>query len=76
MIVIRMRDAERRMARFHALAIQGALPLGNGARCDLCHEFGRIGSPGRVMVDGFTCEDDARKAASRLLRVKRRKGYR
>lgn len=74
--MIRLRDHERRMARFHAIVLQGALPLGNrDHRCDLCHEFGRIGCSGRVMVDGFDTEDEARQAATRLLRAKRRKGY-
>jgi predicted DNA-binding WGR domain protein len=73
--VIRLRDPERRMARFHALSLQAALPLSNHPCVDLCHEFGRIGCAGRVMVDGFDSEDEARAAAARLLRIKRRKGY-
>jgi predicted DNA-binding WGR domain protein len=76
MTVIRLRDPERRMARFHALALQAALPLTNHPCVDLCHEFGRIGCSGRVMVDQFANEDEARAAAARLLRLKRRKGYR
>jgi predicted DNA-binding WGR domain protein len=80
--VIRLRDPGARMARFHALMLQTALPLvcKTGANYSepihLVHEWGRIGCPGRVMVDGFATEDEARKAADRLLRIKRRKGYR
>jgi len=82
--VIRLRDHAARMARFHALMLQGALPLSgrfagdNRPECavDLVHEWGRIGCPGRVVADGFVTETEARMAADRLLRIKRRKGYR
>jgi predicted DNA-binding WGR domain protein len=73
--VLRKRDAGQHMARFHALLLQGALPL-EDERVDLCHEWGRIGCPGRVAVEGFPSEAAARKAAGRLELVKRRKGYR
>jgi predicted DNA-binding WGR domain protein len=79
------------MARFYRLALQGALPLSRDGETDkpvalerdtlpetvdLVREWGRIGSPGTVRIDGFSNEAEARSAGARLAHLKHRKGYR
>jgi predicted DNA-binding WGR domain protein len=72
MHIIRLRDPERRMARYHCLCLQGTLWRQGVA---VVHEWGRIGSPGTVRSEDHADEAAARKAVARYLRVKRRKGY-
>lgn len=69
--VIRRRDHEKRMARYHLIALHGSL-LGG---IDIVHEWGRIGSPGAVQR--IPCEDETKAAAAAAgyLNRKRRKGY-
>jgi hypothetical protein len=43
---------------------------------DLVREWGRIGSPGTVRIDGFSNQAEARVAGARLAYKKHRKGYR
>lgn len=80
MIVIRRRSPAERMARFYALAVQPALPLGGANYSqkysyDLVREWGRIGSPGVVRLDPFPTEDAALEGAKALARAKGRRGY-
>jgi predicted DNA-binding WGR domain protein len=70
MIVIRRRDPEQHMARFHFLAVQAAF---HG--WDLVHEWGRIGSPGTVRHTAHGTQDAAEHAAASYHALKRRKGY-
>ena len=71
MNVIRLRDPAQNKFRFHALTVHGDLLAG----WSLLHEWGRIGSPGRVTVIPFPGRDQAQEAADRYEAVKRRKGY-
>jgi len=77
MLIIRRRDAARRMARYHYLILQPRLLSRAGeAAVDLVHEWGRIGSPGTVRVmGGYGSEAGALAAASVYAARKRRKGY-
>jgi len=43
---------------------------------DIATEWGRIGSPGRVVIEPFPSEHDAAKAGAVIEAVKRRRGYR
>lgn len=72
MLVIRRRDHEKRMARYHAFSLNGSL-LGG---CELIHEWGRLGSPGAVRQTPYPDEKQAENAAHAYIRLKIRKGYR
>jgi predicted DNA-binding WGR domain protein len=72
MIIIQRRDPGRSMNRFYALAVHRDLVSG----WTLQREWGRIGSPGRVVIEPFPSERDAAKAGAVIEAVKRRRGYR
>lgn len=72
MLVIRKRDSDKRMARYHAFGINGSL-LGG---CDLVHEWGRQGSPGPVRQAPYPDAKQAENAAAAYIKLKMRKGYR
>jgi predicted DNA-binding WGR domain protein len=72
MMIIQRRDPDRSMNRFYALTIHPDLISG----WTLLREWGRIGSPGRVVVEPFANEHEAAKAGARIELVKRRRGYR
>jgi predicted DNA-binding WGR domain protein len=57
--------------RYYVLSVQPNLFGG----WSLIHEWGRIGSPGRVRIDLCASLDEAREAYSRKLREKRRREY-
>jgi predicted DNA-binding WGR domain protein len=42
----------------------------------ITREYGRIGSPGRVAVESFPTEEEARRAESQTIRLRTRHGYR
>jgi predicted DNA-binding WGR domain protein len=59
------------MHRFYAMQLAPTL-FGEWA---LVTEWGRIGSPGKVMRRAFQTEELAQTALARRLRVKTRRGY-
>lgn len=71
-MILRRREPEQHMARFYRVVLHPGL-LGT---CDLVREWGRIGSPGTVRTDAFPTWTEALHAADRLIKRKRRRGYR
>ncbi len=65
-------DAGRNMARFYRVDIAPTL---FGETC-LLKTWGRIGTSGRTVFTTCVTAEEARAAAERLIRVKRRRGYR
>ena len=65
-------DAARNMARYYRLAIEPAL-FGNIA---VVRNWGRIGTRGQERVEFFETEMQALSLFLKILRQKRRKGYR
>lgn len=61
----------KRQARFYRLAIWPDLFGG----FSLAREYGRIGQPGRLQLDPFPEIDTARRAFTRIVSRKRRRGY-
>ena len=64
-------NPEKNMRRFYRLYLQATLFGGNS----LVREFGRIGQPGRVMVDYFPSQQEAEACLQQLMREKLGKGY-
>ena len=71
MIIIQRRESGRSMNRFYALAVHRDLVSG----WTLQREWGRIGSPGRVVIEPFPSEREAAKAGAGIEAIKRRRGY-
>ena len=65
-------DAAQGQARFYALHLAPTL-FGDWT---LVREWGRIGSPGQIVVDWFESVEDACNALEQKQREKIRKGYR
>ncbi|MFC3058492.1 WGR domain-containing protein [Paenirhodobacter populi] len=65
-------DPERNMRRFYAAEI---LPTLFGG-VSVVRRWGRIGGPGRVMLETFDHAEEARAALTKLVSVKQRRGYR
>lgn len=59
------------MRRFYTATLQPTLFGG----VSLMRCWGRIGTSGRIMVETFDHDDDARCAFDKLIGAKRRKGY-
>jgi predicted DNA-binding WGR domain protein len=72
MLIIQRRDPEKSMDRFYALDVHPDLISG----WTLLREWGRIGSPGRVVIEPFAGEQEAAKAGAEIEAAKRRRGYR
>jgi predicted DNA-binding WGR domain protein len=72
MLIIQRRDPEKSMQRFYALVVHPDLISG----WTLLREWGRIGSPGRVVIEAFAEEHEAVKASAGIEAAKRRRGYR
>lgn len=71
-VQLRRMDPARNMARFYSMHVRQTL-----FGCwELVREFGRIGSPGRVMVQTFASLDEAAAAHAKLWREKLQGGYR
>ena len=70
-VCLRRADPSRNMARFYLLDLRQSL----FGEWELVREFGRIGSPGRVMVDRFADLDGAASAMATIWKAKLRKGY-
>ncbi len=64
-------DPARNMSRFYRLDIAPDL---FGKWC-LCRSWGRIGSEGQGQQQAYDTEEAATAAASRLVRLKLKKGY-
>lgn len=71
-LTFRRLDPAKQVSRFYVLAVQPDL---FGLWC-VVREWGRIGSPGRMVVQPFATQAEAEAAATRLRRQKERKGYR
>ncbi len=41
----------------------------------IMREWGRIGSPGRIAVESFATEEEARRAEQQIIRTRTRHGY-
>ena len=72
MLIIQRRDPEKSMHRFYALAVHPDLISGRS----LLREWGRIGSPGRVVTEPFLDEHETVNARAEIEAAKRRRGYR
>jgi predicted DNA-binding WGR domain protein len=71
MLVIQRRDPKKSMHRFYALAVHPDLISG----WSLQREWGRIGSPGRVVIEPFSDEHEAATSGAEIEAAKRRRGY-
>ena len=71
MIIIQRRNPDRSMNRFYALTVHPDLVSG----WTLQREWGRIGSPGRVVIEPFPDEREAARAGAEIEAAKRRRGY-
>jgi predicted DNA-binding WGR domain protein len=71
MHIIQRRDIDRSMHRFYAFDVHPDLISG----WTLLREWGRIGSPGRVLIEPFPDKDQALDAGRKLEAAKRRRGY-
>ncbi len=60
------------MRRFYAAEIQPTLFGG----VSVVRRWGRIGGPGRVMLETFDLEEEAQAALTKLVTAKQRRGYR
>ena len=69
---LRRIDPTKNMRRFYSLSVQPTLFGG----ASLIRDWGRIGTRGQTMMETFDTADDADLAFDRLLRSKRRRGYR
>lgn len=65
-------DPAQNMRRFYSLAVQPTLFGG----ASVVRHWGRIGTGGRSMIETFDSGTEAARAAARLERAKRRRGYR
>lgn len=65
-------DQDQNQRRFYRLRLMRNL----FGEVDVLREFGRIGHPGRVMVDHYAALEEAEVDLCRLARQKLRKGYR
>ena len=70
-ITLRRVDAEKNVSRFYRLDVQPDL----FGQWSLLREWGRIGSPGTLLVQPFPTQAEADAACVRLCRLKERKGY-
>jgi len=71
MITLHRLDPARNMRRFYHLALEP--DLFGGVR--LIYEYGRIGQPGRVIVQHYPTEEPARLALNKKRMEKLKKGY-
>jgi predicted DNA-binding WGR domain protein len=70
-VQLRRLDRERNMARFYSLAVQQDL----FGVWWFVREFGRSGSPGRVMQTPYPSLDEATAAHARVWKAKLKRGY-
>jgi predicted DNA-binding WGR domain protein len=67
-------ETDKPVAPERSTTVANSIPIPEAV--DLVREWGRIGSPGTVRIDGFSNEAEARSAGARLAQQKHRKGYR
>ena len=65
-------DPAKNMHRFYSVQIVPTL----FGEWSIMREWGRIGSPGRIDIETFTTEDEARHAERQTLQLRERHGYR
>jgi predicted DNA-binding WGR domain protein len=65
-------DPTKNMRRFYCVQIVPTL----FGEWSIMREWGRIGSPGRVTVESFASEDEARRAERQTIGTRSRHGYR
>jgi predicted DNA-binding WGR domain protein len=64
-------DPTKNRWRFYSVQI-GRTLFGDWS---LTREYGRIGSPGRVSLESFATEEEARRAEQQAIRLRVRHGY-
>ena len=64
-------DASRNWHRFYTIYVMRNL----FGEWSVMREWGRIGSPGRVTLQSFASEEEARRAERVSLRLRERHGY-
>jgi predicted DNA-binding WGR domain protein len=72
LILLGSKNSEGLGVEPHALAVHPDLISG----WTLLREWGRIGSPGRVVIEPFHDEMEATKAGAKIEATKKRRGYR
>ena len=70
-VTLRRIDPAQNMARFYALEVERDL----FGRIVLARRWGRIGTGGKVRLEGYTGEGEAMAALLALEAAKRRRGY-
>jgi len=71
MMTFTRQNPEKNMRRFYRLHVQATL----FGETSLVREFGRIGQPGRVVVEYFPSQQEAEACLQHLTRQKLGKGY-
>jgi predicted DNA-binding WGR domain protein len=71
MVSLRNIDPPKNRWRFYSVEI-GRTLFGDWS---ITREWGRIGSPGRIAVESFATEEEARRAEQRTIRLRTRRGY-
>ena len=71
MVTLRNIDPANNRWRFYSVAI-GRTLFGD---LSITREWGRIGSPGRIAVESFASEEEARRAEQQTIRLRARHGY-
>lgn len=71
-LYIERRDPTRNMARFYVLSIEATL----FGETRLVRRWGRIGTRGKMVQHSFARENEAVELFLKVLRVRRRRGYR
>jgi predicted DNA-binding WGR domain protein len=72
MVTLTNIDPRKNMRRFYSVQIVRTL----FGEWSIMREWGRIGSPGRVAVESFATEAEARRAKQQTIRTRSRHGYR
>ena len=71
MVTLTNTDPAKNKSRFYCVRICRTL----FGEWSIMREWGRIGSPGRVTLESFTSEEEARRAERVSLRLRERHGY-
>lgn len=71
MVSLRNIDPAKNRWRFYSVEI-GRTLFGDWS---LTREYGRIGSPGRIAVESFPTEEEARRGQQQTIRLRTRHGY-
>ena len=71
MVTLRNIDPAHKRWRFYSVAI-GRTLFGD---LSITREWGHIGSPGRIAVESFASEEEARRGEQQTIRLRARHGY-